>query len=717
MAGFTRIILRHKLMVVLFWVVVTVFAAATVSKATSALSFDFSAPGEEGYETNMDIARAYGLDTTSPPIVLVATLPQGQTFDAPDIKQQLTAATDKVSAALPGARVVSYASTGDKTFLSGDGRTSYVLISQPVSAMPTGFGPSPALTAVQNAVKDVKIGGAPLHITGIIPLTSSQGTEGPSVLVEVLIGGLGALIVLIFVFGSFISIAPLVMAAIAIPNTFLLVWALTAVTDVSFIVEFLIALIGLGVAIDYSLLIVMRWREERAAGYDNEVAVERTMATAGHAVVFSGTTVAIGLLAMVMLPIPALRSMGYGGMLIPLVSVAVALTLLPVALATIGPRVDWPRKRNEAHISRPWSRWAHLVVRRRWVALAVALVALGLLLIPALNLNPGDPSADSLSKTGDAHDGLVALEQSGIGTGPLTPIEVLVRSGDAQAAAANLRQVKGVRSVIPPLASANQNANASLITVIPTTDANSRSGRSILDHIKSAAHDNSAQVDVGGFASSNRDFTKTIYGDMPLMILVLAVITFLLLARAFRSVILPLKAVVLDVISIGAAWGILVLVWQNGYGSSQIWGIPETGATTAWVPFMVFAFLFGLSMDYEVFILARMREEYDRNGDTNESVIEGIGRTGRLVTSGALILFFSFLSLSTTPSNDVKVLATGLAAGILLDATLVRALLVPAAVSLMGKWNWWMPTPLARLLRVAPSHPSERIPAATTSAD
>jgi RND superfamily putative drug exporter len=717
MAGFTRFILRHKLMVVLFWVVVTIFAAATVSKATSALSFDFSAPGEEGYETNMDIAQAYGLDETNPPMVLVATLPQGQSFDTPDIKQQLTAATDKVSAALPGSRIVSYTSTGDKTFLSTDGRTSYVLISQPVSAMPTGFGPSPALTAVQDAVKDVKIGGAPLHLTGTIPLTNSQGTEGPSVLVEVLIGGVGALIVLIFVFGSFISIAPLVMAAITIPNTFLLVWALTTVTDISFIVEFLIALIGLGVAIDYALLIVMRWREERAAGYDNEVAVERTMATAGHAVIFSGTTVAIGLLAMVMLPIPALRSMGYGGMLIPLVSVAVALTLLPVALATVGPRLDWPRKRAESHISRPWSNWAHLIVRRRWVALAVALLALGLLVIPAFSLNPGDPSADSLSKTGDAHDGLVALEQSGIGIGPLTPIEILVHSGDAQAIAAQLKQVDGVRTVIPPLAASNQNPNASLITVIPTTDADSRSGRPILDHIKQAAHDNSADVGVGGFVSANRDVTKTIYGDMPLMVLVLAVITFLLLARAFRSFVLPLKAVVLDVISIGAAWGILVLVWQNGYGSQQLWGIPKSGATTAWVPFMVFAFLFGLSMDYEVFILSRMREEYDRTGDTNESVIEGIGRTGRLVTCGALILFLSFVSLSTTPSNDVKVLATGLAAGILLDATLVRALLVPAAVSLMGKWNWWMPTPLARLLRVEPSTAIERVPVATTSAD
>ncbi|HVB63858.1 MAG TPA: MMPL family transporter, partial [Nitrolancea sp.] len=657
-----------------------------------------------------------GLDAKWPPIVLVATLPTGATVDLPAVRQQLGAVIDRVAAAVPRSRIVSYLSTGDKAFLSKDGRTTYVLIEPPVEPL-TGFGPSPSLTAVQDAVKGQTVGDAPLHVTGIVALSSSEGTSGPSVLVEVLIGGLGALLVLAFVFGTFIAIAPLVMAAITIPNTFLLVWALTTVTDISFIVEFLIALIGLGVAIDYALLIVMRWREERAAGYDNEVAVERAMATAGHAVVFSGTAVAVGLLAMVTLPIPALRSMGYGGMLIPLVSVAVALTLLPVILATIGPRLDWPHRRSEAHLSLPWTRWAQLIVRRRWVALVVALLVLGVLLIPALRLNPGDPSANSLSKSGDAHDGLVALEQSGIGTGPLTPIEILVTGGDPASVATRLKQVDGARAVIPPLGPTGQPANLALISVIPATDANSSAGRAILSRVTHAAHNGPSQVGVGGAAAASRDFTAAIYGDFPLMIAVLAVITFLLLARAFRSVVLPIKAVLLDVISIGAAWGILSLVWQSGYGSQQIWGIPATGATTAWVPFMVFAFLFGLSMDYEVFIVARMREEYDRTGDTDASVVEGIGRTGRLVTFGALILFLSFVSLSTTPSNDVKVLATGLAAGILLDATIVRALLVPAAVSLMGRWNWWLPSPLAFLLRVAPSSANPAVPMASPSDD
>lgn len=182
-----------------------------------------------------------------------------------------------------------------------------------------------------------------------------------------------------------------------------------------------------------------------------------------------------------------------------------------------------------------------------------------------------------------------------------------------------------------------------------------------------------------------------------------SLLTFLLLARAFRSLLLPLKAVVLNVLSVGAAWGVMTLVWQNGHGSEAIWGIAATGSISSWIPLIVFAFLYGLSMDYEVFILARMREEFDSGGDTDKAVIEGLSRTGRLVTSAALILFLAFASMASGPGTDVKILATGLAVGILLDATVVRALLVPAVVSMFGTWNWWMPPGPARLLRVRPS--------------
>ena len=194
------------------------------------------------------------------------------------------------------------------------------------------------------------------------------------------------------------------------------------------------------------------------------------------------------------------------------------------------------------------------------------------------------------------------------------------------------------------------------------------------------------------------------------MIALIAITTFILLARAFRSLLLPAKAVILNVISVCSAWGVLVLFWQQGHGSEAIWDIPATGSITSWIPLMVFAFLFGLSMDYEVFILARMREEYDKSGDTDDAVVQGIGRTGRLVTSAALILFLAFVSMASGPQTDVKVMATGLAAGILLDATIIRALLVPAIVSLFGKWNWWLPAGAARVLRVAPSRPPQPAP-------
>jgi RND superfamily putative drug exporter len=237
----------------------------------------------------------------------------------------------------------------------------------------------------------------------------------------------------------------------------------------------------------------------------------------------------------------------------------------------------------------------------------------------------------------------------------------------------------------------------------PTADGSSTAGRDTIDRIRAAAHAVGGDVRVGGEGAQNKDFISAVYGNFPLMICLIAIITFILLARAFRSLLLPLKAVVLNVISVGAAWGVLDLVWQRGHGSSLIWGIAATGSVTAWIPLMVFAFLFGLSMDYEVFILARMREEFDKTGSTDTAVVRGIGRTGRLVTSAALILFLAFMSLASGPDTDVKVLATGLAAGILLDATVIRALLVPAVISLFGRWNWWLPHLPARLLRVEPS--------------
>jgi RND superfamily putative drug exporter len=474
-------------------------------------------------------------------------------------------------------------------------------------------------------------------------------------------------------------------------------------------VQFLIALIGLGVAIDYTLLIVVRWREERAHGRSGDEAVVRAMQTAGRAVVFSGTTVAIGLLALIALPLPFLRSVGYGGMLIPLVSVVVALTLLPAVLSKAGQRLDWPHVRSDGVASRPWMGWAHLVVRRRWVAALGGAAVLAALVLAATGLHPGLSNVNALARSGDAKQGLLALERSGIGAGALLPAEALVgESSSPEQVARSLAAVRGVHGAVAPDSPQWRQPGTAVVDAFATADGSSSGGRETIDRIRTAAHAAGGDVRLGGEGAQNEDFINAVYGNFPLMIGLIALITFVLLARAFRSLLLPAKAVVLNVISVAAAWGVLTLVWQSGHGSSLIWGISATGSVTAWIPLMVFAFLFGLSMDYEVFILARMREEYDRTGSTDIAVVRGIARTGRLVTSAALILFLAFVSLASGPQTEVKVLATGLAAGILLDATVIRALLVPAMVSLFGRWNWWLPQLPARLLRVEPS-PSPRL--------
>ena len=454
---------------------------------------------------------------------------------------------------------------------------------------------------------------------------------------------------------------------------------------------------------------VVRWREERAHGLTGDAAIVRAMQTAGRAVVFSGTTVAIGLLALVALPLPFLRSVGYGGMLIPLISVLVAMTLLPVVLSKLGPRLDWPHIRDDDMASRAWTRWANLVVRRRWVAALGARCVLAALVLAATNLQLGISEREHDRQAGRRQAGPRRARALGHRRRRAVAATRCWSDGSTspEARGRELAAVPGVHGAVAPALPDWRRAGrggAGCLLERRTPRRRRAATRSIAVAVGRRTR-RATSVHLGGRPAQNQDFIEAVYGNFPLMIALIALITFVLLARAFRSLLLPLKAVVLNVISVAAAWGVLELVWQQGHGSELIWGIPATGSITAWIPLMVFAFLFGLSMDYEVFILARMREEYDETGSTDTAVVRGIGRTGRLVTSAALILFLAFVSLASGPETEIKVLATGLAAGILLDATVIRALLVPAVVSLFGRWNWWLPPMPARLLRVEPSPP------------
>src|SRR5215210_186366 len=687
MSSLTRWVLAHKRIVVIGWIALTIMGIAASGPALKRLTNDSSVPAEEGWETTVAIAERYegNPDGGSVPLLPVVTLPAGTTVDSPGVKAELAAADARLRAALPHARIASFASTGSRAFVSEDGRTVFAL-AYPRPAAESDWGENPeAARAATRALRGVTVAGQPVRVTGFDALREDSGdSDGPGVLAEALIGGVGALLVLVFVFAS----------------------ALAAVADVSPVVQFLIVLIGLGVAIDYSLLVVSRWREERAHGAHGDAAVQRAMETAGRAVVFSGITVAIGLLALIALPLPFLHSMGYGGMLIPIVTVLVAITLLPVVLAKAGPRLDWPHRRSDEQASRAWTRWAQAVARRRWLAAGAGVAVIVALALAATNLQLGSSDADTVARSGDAKQALVALEAAGIGEGALLPHEILVESGtDPERVAVALSSLDGVHGAVAPAAPDWRRGGTALVDAIPIADSGVGAGKETLDAVRRAAHAAGPGVRVGGEPASNADFIDVVYGSFPLMIALIAVTTFILLARAFRSLLLPAKAILLNVLSVAAACGVMVLVWQKGYGSELIWGIPATGSIPSWLPLMAFGFLFGLSMDYEVFILSRMREEYDRTGSTELAVVRGIGRTGRLVTSAALILFLAFIALASGPGTDLKMFATALATGILVDATVIRALVVPAVVLLMGRWNWWLPHLPARLLRVEPSLP------------
>jgi RND superfamily putative drug exporter len=708
-SSLTRWVLAHKRIVVIGWIVLTIAGIAAAGPASGRLTNDSSVPDREGWETTVAIAERYdgGSDGSSSPLLPVVTLPAGKTVDSPGVKSELAAVDARLQKALPRSRIASFASTGSRAFVSKDRRTVFALAYPPAPAS-SDWGENPeAAQAATRALRGVTVAGQPVRVTGFDALTEDSGeSDGPGVLLEALIGGFGALLVLIFVFASVLAVVPLLMAFVAIMTAFVPLLALTAVADVSPVVQFLIVLIGLGVAIDYSLLVVSRWREERSHGAQGEEAVQRAMESAGRAVVFSGITVAIGLLALISLPLPFLRSMGYGGMLIPLVSVLVAITLLPIVLAKAGHRLDWPHRRSDDKASRAWTRWAQAVARRRWLAAGAGVAVIVALALAATDLQLGGSDADTVAQSGDAKKALVALEAAGIGEGALLPHEILVEGAtDPERVATALSAVDGIHGAVAPAAADWRRGGTALVEAIPVPDSGVGAGMDTLDAVRRAAHAAGPRVRVGGEPAANADFIDTVYGSFPLMIALIAVTTFILLARAFRSLLLPAKAILLNVLSVAAAWGVMVLIWQKGYGSELIWDTQATGSIPSWLPLMAFAFLFGLSMDYEVFILARMREEYDRTGSTELAVVRGIGRTGRLVTSAALILFLAFIAMASGPGTDIKMFATALATGILVDATVIRALIVPAVVLLMGRWNWWLPQLPARLLRVQPSLP------------
>ena len=705
MTGLARVILRRRKAVVAVWFVLTVIGAVSAGQIKWFESF--SIPGYSAYEANQRTVKHFGNGLNTPLVAVVTT--EGDVTKTPGVEKALNAAV----AANPGARASSYFSTGNSTYVSKDKHTTFAEIYR--VGVP-GFGSVTGEKESRAALQSAAPPGATVYLTGDEPIlvAADKGSNtGPSILGETLLGGFGALIILLFVFGTLPAIAmPLLTAIASILNTFTLVFLLTQITDVSIIVQFLIALVGLGVSIDYALLIIFRFREELRHGKSTDDAIVATMQHAGRSVIVSGSTVAVGLLSMVLLPLPFIRSIGLGGMLIPAVSVFASLTLLPAMLAMLGPRINrlrvMPKRLVEGsdQASGFWAWWSRLVTRHAVLTGSIGIAIVVLLLVPGVQLNPSESQAKDRPGGGDAIAGRAALASAGLSAGAYKPFDILVEGPVTKPALAKITAAvaatSGVAGAAAPLAW--QKSDAAVIEAISASDGASPETKHTISRLQDTvlpklAQETKLRVTLGGTAAADQDFVHAVYGNFPYVLLFVVLLTYILLARAFRSLILPLKAVILNLVSLGAAYGIIVFIFQWGHGAQAIWNVPSTNSIIPWIPLMIFAFLYGLSMDYEVFMLTRIREEYDATGDTSQAIALGLSRTGKLVTSAALVLCLAFFVLSTGPGTDIKQFGIGLSAGVLFDATVIRALLVPSLMQLLGDWNWYFPSWAAKLLR------------------
>jgi len=508
-----------------------------------------------------------------------------------------------------------------------------------------------------------------------------------------------AFLVLLAVLGlSLAVVVPFVFAGCTIFGTLGIVWLLAhELTMVSYVTN-LVELVGLGLAIDYSLLVVSRFREELAAGDAVDDAVVRTMATAGRAVVFSGATVAVGLALLLFVPVPFIRSLGIGGFLVPLVSLAAAVTLQPALLAVLGRRALGRGLRADGTF---WSRLAGAIMRRPKRFLFAGATLLVAAAIPAawIQLTPG--SINALPLGPESVTGLSLLRDQA-GAGALTPTEIVVdHAQDPRTQAAVQRLIDLIfhdpeayitasGSQAPYVAGDTRRiyvANRHEYGDEPTQ----RLVRRIRDRYIPAAHfPPGVNVYTGGGPPQGVDYLDRSYAWFPWLVLGALALTYLLLLRAFRSLLLPLKAVVLNILSVAATYGLLVVVFRWGVGSALL-GLHHVSQIEGWIPIFLFAMLFGLSMDYEVFLVTRMREVWDETHDNELAVSHGLERTGRIVTAAALIMVAAFSGFLAGRIAGLQEFGAGLALAILLDATIVRAILVPSLMAIFGRWNWYLP--------------------------
>ncbi|HWH28947.1 MAG TPA: MMPL family transporter [Mycobacteriales bacterium] len=665
------------------WVVLTALVVALSGTVGGGYLDDFAAPGSDSAAATELLEQRFPTATGGTATAVFAA----------DDGERLEDSRDEVEAALGRLADVPHVATVTDPFgtgrLSPDGRIG---VADLTTDVPTAELGQAWVDQLVDAVGPTRSAGLQVELGGeAVFLNSDPEPSGAEAA-----GVVAALVVLVVAFGTAAAaLVPIVLALVAVGVGLAAVTLLAAAMDVSTAAPTIAAMVGLGVGIDYALFIVSRYRDGRAAGADAATALSAALATSGVAVLFAGGTVVLAMAALVLTGTGVLASIGLATALVVLVAVATALTLLPALLTLLGDRIDAGRivgRRRPARSAEAtaWWRLAHRISARPWPYLVVASVLLLTLAAPALSMRTGFPDAGDDAPTTthrQAHD----LVAEGFGPGVNAPLLVVVdleRSGVDAAGAlqARLAADPGIAQVgQPQLSPAGDTA---VLPAVPTTAAGDPATARTIERVRELAPDG---VHVTGQTAMAIDLDTQLAETLPLLLGAVLLASFVLLTVVFRSVVVALEATVLNLLSIGAAYGVVVAVFQWGWLGGLI-GLESTYLIASPLPAIFFAVLFGLSMDYEVFLVSRIREAYDDVGDTAEAVARGLAATGRVITSAALIMVVVFVSFVVNPSPFVKMIGLGLAVAIALDATVVRMVLVPATMALLGRANWWAPS-------------------------
>ncbi|HEX7106251.1 MAG TPA: MMPL family transporter, partial [Acidothermaceae bacterium] len=649
---------------------------------------------------------------------------------------QVAAAIENALASLPRSVVpgyLSYATSKQPQLISTDRHATYATLQL---AGDTDASQTASFQTVKSLLAKANLPGVTIDYAGLVPLNKEISGQVSKDLKRAEALSLPiVLILLVIIFGSLASASlPLAVGVCGILSAFAVLRFLTIFVSVSIFAQNLVTMLGLGLAVDYALFMVSRFREELPKQPDTRTALTRTMATAGRTVAFSGVTIAASAASLILFPESFLRSMGYGGVAVVLIDVVASLTVLPALLAILGPRVDalrvprpWKRKTaDRADVSHgAWYRLAHSVMRRPALYAAPIVVLLVVMAAPFKNVVFGGYSTKVMPKS--SHARMVTDRLSAEFPGNATsPMQVVVETaGSAGAVGAYVDRLRRTPGVTGARVAATNSDNA-LIQVGYNGDPISSQARATLDDVRAVAPPPGATVLVGGATAFLADQLDSIGQVLPWMLTVMAVAMFVLLFLAFGSIVLPIKAIIMNTLSIGASFGAVTWIFQSGHLSGLL-HFSKLGYLDATDPILMLAVVFGLSMDYEVFLLSRIREEWDASrasGDppgvrNRNAVATGLQRSGRIITSAAVLLVVVIGSFATSEVTTLKLLGVGMALAILVDATIVRALLVPAVMRLLGGVNWWSPAPLARWWErhgfresddVAPAPPEPALP-------